>query len=254
MPLFSESLTVPDCEWAKHVASITESGTSGWQWNGPKSNPSGFLALGRPVPYIPGDLFVCYKLKAARDKGQTAIFTCVSGPRLYKLASTSGYEWSSVLRAQAEEFLKVEQEQRAVWICSQLIQQLQRHTSLSDADREELSNLLLLQRLYLSKGQEAKRLLTTQQTRGTQSQAVEAALDTLTSEMGADVAELIQSANEAFVTDSFGIWLSRMSRTTGLDSEELYNALKNTQIQTNAPTVGKSAREIVLRQMRRVSI
>lgn len=221
-------IIIPDCEWAKHVDNIQVDGASGYQWNGPKANKSGFISGSVELP--PGSLVIAYRLKANAVKGKAALYAAIDGPRIYQLAITSGDQnWSSTLRPKAEEFLAVNQNIRAAMICHRLITALGSSTTLMtgspplDEDiQNEINQLILLRRKYMVIGDHQDKM--TGPT--AKFSSLESALEAPPAEAAPtyDPASFVSPVPE-FVRGSFRLWIGRMVRENGLSKEDVHRLI-----------------------------
>jgi len=208
---------LPEASWLKHVESITPEGSSGYTWNGPANNRSGFIGSGvssAAVELLDGALIVAHKLKAKAVAGCTALYAVISGPRIVQLGiCDANKEWSDVLRPKAEEFLASPPHIRCVTVCQRLIRVHQgtlttRPNIPNDDIRDEMAQLTLLAQKYsqLSEaiGPEASAL------------QVAAAMARATPSP-----EAVAQTVERFITASFRLWINRMVRENGLSQEDV---------------------------------
>lgn len=207
---------LPEANWLKHVESITPEGSSGYTWNGPANNRSGFIGSGSSssVELPDGALIVAHKLKAKAVAGCTALYAVISGPRIVQLGiCDSNKEWSDVLRPKAEEFLASPLHIRCVTVCQRLIRVHQATLTAkpgipSDDIRNEMSQLVLLAQKYAQLNETI--------TPDASSLQVAAAMARATPNP-----EVTIQAVERFITASFRLWINRMVRENSLSQEDV---------------------------------
>jgi hypothetical protein len=221
-------IIIPECEWAKHIDNIQVDGASGYQWNGPKSNKSGFISGSVELP--PGSLVIAYRLKANAVKGKAALYAAIDGPRIYQLAITTGdHNWSSTLRPKAEEFLSVNHNLRAAMICHRLITALSSSTTLmtgvpaQDEDvQNEINQLILLRRKYMVVGDHQEKMSGPTAKFSSLEEALNtppvAPLETY------DPASFVSPVPE-FIRSSFRLWIGRMVRENDLSKEDVHRLI-----------------------------
>lgn len=223
-------ISIPECEWAKHIVDISVDGASGYQWNGPASNKAGFIKGVVDLP--PGSLVMAFRLKANAVKNKAALYAAIDGPRLYQLAITTGdANWSSILRPKAEEFLAYNIHKRAALVCHRLLTALGASTSLTtgvpntDEDlRNESAQLMLLRRKYMVMGDQAD----LQNNSGALRRG---------GDLGAVLDDIPEPSRELydpamftdpvpeFVRSSFRLWIGRMVRENSLSKEDVHRLI-----------------------------